>query len=83
MVLCLLMTSCRSVQVVYKYVVPDYNCPKFPALERIINEDGSWTIPKDSVDNLAEFYIKYSALETIIKHDKELYEKSEKKGDTN
>ena len=78
MVSCLLMTSCQSVKVVYKYVVPDYNCPKFPALERIINEDESWTIFKDSVDDLAEFYIKYSALEATIEHDKELYERIEK-----
>ena len=74
MALCLLMTSCQSVKVVYKYVTPDYNCPIFPALEREVHPDGSWTIPKDSVDNLAEFYIQYSALEATIKHDKELYE---------
>jgi len=73
---CLLMTSCQSVKVVYKYVVSEYNCPKFPALERTINKDGSWTIPPDSVDELTEFYIKYSTLEAIIKHDKELFEKT-------
>ena len=70
------MISCRSVKVEYKYIIPDYNYPKFPALEREINKDGSWTIPPDSVDELAEFYIKYAALEATYRHDKELYEKT-------
>ena len=74
---CLLMTSCQSVKVVYKYVIPDYNCPKFPALDREIHPDGSWTIPEKDVDALAEFYIQYSALEATIKHDKELYKDKE------
>ncbi|SEP79441.1 hypothetical protein SAMN04487977_101446 [Treponema bryantii] len=71
------MTSCQSVKVVYKYVIPNYDCPKFPALERTINEDESWNIPKESVDLLAEFYLEYSKLEATIKHDKELYGKVE------
>lgn len=77
MVSCLLMTSCQSVKVVYKYVVPEYDYPKFPALERTINEDESWTIPKESVDLLAEFYLNYTKLEATYKHDKELFEGKE------
>lgn len=72
------MTSCQSVKVVYKYVVPNYNCPKFPALEREVHPNGDWTIHKESADLLAEFYLKYSALEATIEHDKELYERIEK-----
>ena len=67
------MTSCQSVKVVYKYVVPNYDYPKFPALEREVLPDGSWNVPKESVDLLAEFYLKYSALEATYKHDKELF----------
>ena len=67
------MTSCQSVKVVYKYVIPNYDYPKFPALEREVNPDGSWNVPKESVDLLAEFYLKYSALEATYKHDKELF----------
>ena len=83
LVSCLLMTSCQSVKVVYvdKYIVPNYNYPKFPPLKREINEDESWTIPKESVDLLAEFYLKYTALEKMYQHDKELYERIE--NDTN
>ena len=74
------MTSCQSVKTVYidRYIIPDYNYPIFPALDREVHKDGSWTIPKESVDSLAEFYLKYSALEATYKHDKELYEKVEK-----
>lgn len=68
------MTSCQSVRVEYRYIVPNYNYPKFPALERTINEDESWTIPKESIDLLAEFYIKYTTLEATYNHDKELYQ---------
>ena len=71
------MTSCQSVKVVYKYVVPNYNYPKFPALEREVQPDGSWYVPKESVDLLAEFYLQYSALEATYKHDKELFEGKE------
>ena len=67
------MTSCQSVKVVYKYIVPDYDYPIFPALDREIHKDGSWTIPKEDVDALAEFYLNYSKLEATYKHDKELY----------
>lgn len=79
LVSCLLITSCQSVKVVYveKYIVPDYNYPKFPALEREIHKDGSWTIPKEDVDALATFYLEYSALESTYKHDKELYKRVE------
>lgn len=68
------MTSCRSAQVVYKYIVPDVNHPDFPELDREINTDGSWTIPKKSVDELTKFYLKYTAEVEKYKHDKELFE---------
>ena len=73
------MTSCQSVKVVYvdKYVIPDYEIPIFPKLEREVHEDGSWTIPKESTDLLAEFYIKYQVLVKEYNHDKELFEKVE------
>lgn len=73
---CLLMTSCQSVKTIYieKYVVPDINPPIFPALDREIHEDGSWTIPKKDVDALAEFYLKYKTAVEIYNHDKELFE---------
>ena len=76
MALCLLMTSCQSVKTVYvdRYVVPEITFPIFPAMDREIHKDGSWTIPKDDVDALAEFYIKYQSAVEIYKHDKELYE---------
>ena len=79
MVSCLLTTSCQSVKKVeYKYTVPDYVFPQFPAIDREINTDGSWTITAESVDELAEFYVKYTALEKIYKHDKELFEGANK-----
>lgn len=80
MVSCLLTTSCQSVKnnVEYKYTVPDYVFPQFPAIDRKINADGSWTITAESVDELAEFYVKYTALEKIYKHDKELFEGANK-----
>ena len=75
---CLLMTSCQSVKVVYvdRYIVPDYDVPIFPALEREVLSDGSWHIPEESADLLAEFYIKYDVLYKSYKHDKELFEKA-------
>ena len=74
---CLLMTSCQSVKVVHKYTVPDIVFPIFPALDREIHADGSWTIPKDDVDALAEFYVKYQSVVETYKHDKELFEGKE------
>ena len=68
------MMSCQSVKTVYKYTVPDVNFPIFPAMDRTINADGSWTIPKEDVDALAEFYIKYQSAVETYKHDKELFE---------
>ncbi len=72
------MTSCQSVKYIEKSIVPNYNFPTFPALERTINADGSWTIPKEDIDSLAEFYLKYTALEATYEHDKELYKGVEK-----
>ena len=74
LVSCLLMTSCRSVKVEYKYVVPEITFPIFPAMDREIHADGSWTIPKEDVDSLAEFYLKYQSAVETYKHDKELFE---------
>ena len=74
MVLCLLMTSCQSVRVEYKYIVPDIQHPDFPILERTINEDESWTIPKESVNDLAEFYLKYQSAIDTYNHIKQLME---------
>lgn len=69
------MTSCQSVRVEKVYVVPDVEFPTFPALEREINEDGSWTIPKDSIDLLAIYYTKIQETEANYKEIKSLYEK--------
>ena len=76
MAVCLLMTSCQSVKTVYvdRYTVPEINFPIFPAMDREINADGSWTIPKEDVDLLAEFYLKYQSAVDTYKHDKELFE---------
>ena len=73
------MTSCQSVKEVYvtRYVVPDIAFPIFPAMDREINQDGSWTIPKQDVDSLAEFYTRYQYAVVIYKHDKELFERTE------
>ena len=70
------MTSCQSVKTEYidRYVVPEITFPIFPALDREINEDGSWTIPKNDVDALAEFYLRYKTAIEIYNHDKELFE---------
>ena len=77
------MTSCQSVKVVYvdRYIIPDYDVPIFPALDREVLKDGSWNVPKESVDLLAEFYIDYDVLVKSYKHDKELFERM--KNDTN
>lgn len=71
------MTSCQSVKVVYvdRYIIPDYDVPIFPALEREVQKDGSWNIPKESADLLAEFYVNFEVLAKSYKHDKELFER--------
>ena len=69
------MTSCQSVKVEHKYIVPDIDFPKFPALERTINKDGSWLIPEESVDLLAEYYIKIQETEKNYNDIKRLLEK--------
>ena len=56
--LCLLMTSCQSVRVEYKYIVPDIKYPEFPLLEREVHKDGSWTITKESVEKKTEPELK-------------------------
>lgn len=79
MALCLLILSCQSVRVEYRYIVPDIEYPIFPVLEREINKDGSWTIPKDSADLLAEYYIRVKEAEKDYKEIKESYEKENRK----
>ena len=74
---CLLMTSCQSVKVEYKYLIPDIDFPLFPVLDREINADGSWTLPKESVDSLAEYYIRIQETEQNYKDIKSLLEKGE------
>lgn len=76
-VLSLLMTSCQSVRVERKYIVPDIDFPKFPALDREINADGSWTIPAQSVDALAEYYTRIQETEKNYNDIKRLLEKGE------
>ena len=75
MVSCLLMMSCQSVKTEKVYIVPDIDFPQFPALEREIHEDGSWTIPKESIDLLAEYYIEIQKTEADYKEIKDMYEK--------
>ena len=75
MALCLLMISCQSARVEYKYVVPDVDFPKFPILDREVHADGSWTLPKDSVDLLAEYYVRIMETEKDYKDIKRLLEK--------
>lgn len=70
----LLMTSCRSVKVVYKTIVPDINPPEFPELDRTVNKDESWTIPKESTDLLGIFYIRYEEFLKDYYEIKELHE---------
>ena len=77
MVLLPLMTSCQSVRVEHKYIVPDIDFPKFPALDRTINEDGSWTIPKEDIDMLAEYYIRIQETEKNYNDIKRMLEKGE------
>lgn len=79
MALCLLILSCQSARVEYRYIVPDIEYPIFPALEREINKDGSWTIPKESADLLAEYYIRVQEAEKDYKEIKESYEKENRK----
>lgn len=74
----LLMTSCRSVRVENKYIIPDIEFPEFPALDRTINADGSWTIPKEDIDLLAEYYIRIQETEKNYKDIKALLEEGEK-----
>lgn len=77
MALPLLMTSCQSVKVEYKYIVPGIDFPDFPPLDRTINADGSWTIPRESVDDLAEYYIRIQETEKNYKDIKRMLEKGE------
>ena len=74
MAVCLLMTSCRSVKVVYKTIVPELNPPEFPELDRTVNKDLSWTVPKESTDLLATFYLKYDEFVKNYNEIKALYE---------
>ena len=76
---CLLMTSCQSVKTEKVYIVPDIDFPQFPALEREVHSDGSWTIPKESIDLLAEYYIEIQKTEADYNGIKRLYEKEKEK----
>ena len=77
--ICLLMTSCQSnnVVTVEKTVVPDIVFPIFPKIKRTVNTDGSWLIPKESADMLAEYYIQIQETEKNYEGLRELYEKDE------
>lgn len=75
---CLLIISCQSVKTERVYIVPDIDFPQFPALEREIHADGSWTIPKESIDMLAEYYIEIQKTEADYNGIKRLYEKENK-----
>lgn len=70
------MTSCRSTKVVTveKTRIPLLEFPEFPIIERIVNEDKSWLIPKESTDALAEFYEHYEEVKKNYTMLKELYE---------
>lgn len=74
---CLLMTSCRSSKVitVEHTRVPLLNFPEFPVLKRTVNDDGSWNVPKESTDALAEFYELYEEVKKNYQMLKDLYEK--------
>jgi hypothetical protein len=69
------MISCQSARIEYKYIVPDVDFPKFPILDREVHADGSWTLPKDSVDLLAEYYVRIMETEKDYKDIKRLLEK--------
>lgn len=71
---CLPMTSCRSVSETVRTVVPDITFPVFPALERTVNDDGSWVISRESVDLLAEYYIDIQKTEKNYREIKSLLE---------
>ena len=73
------MTSCQSVKTEKVYIVPDVDFPTFPELEREVHADGSWTISKESMDLLAEYYTKIQETEANYKELKELYEKENRK----
>lgn len=77
MVICLLMTSCRSSKIVTaeKTRVPLLEFPEFPKLKRTVNSDGSWYLPKESTDILAEFYEHYEEVKKNYELILELYEK--------
>ena len=77
---CLLMISCQSNRIIeYRTVLPNITFPAFPRIHRTVNEDGSWTIDKESVDLLAEYYIKISATEKTYKEIKKLLEEENEK----
>ena len=69
------MTSCQSVRTEKVYIVPDIDFPTFPELDREVHSDGSWTIPKESIDLLAEYYIEIQKTEADYNGIKRLYEK--------
>ena len=71
------MISCQSVKIEHKYIVPDIEFPQFPELDRTINEDGSWTIPKEDIDLLAKYYIRIQETEKNYNDIKRLLEKGE------
>lgn len=71
-----LMMSCLSQKVVHEHeiTVPDINFPKFPELVRIINDDGSWILPKESVMALSVYYVQIQAAEKNYNLLKDFYE---------
>lgn len=72
--LCLLMTSCRSLEPADKPFVPDLCFPVFPEIERTVNPDGSWLVPAESVDRLAVYYLEITATENTYKRIKKTIE---------
>lgn len=77
MVSCLLMTSCRSSKVitVENTRVPLLDFPEFPVIKRTVNSDGSWNVPKESTDALADFFVHYEEVKKNYQMLKDLYEK--------